>query len=70
MDQLSAMNVSPPRGSRHRAQVVGRPSSQLRFEAFMADQIAAIEASGMAPEVWIQRNAVAFRTGWEARHSA
>ena len=35
------------------------------FEAFMAAQIAAIEASGLEPEVWIELYSAAFRAEWE-----
>ena len=39
--------------------------SQQQFEAFMADQIAAMERSGVDPEVWIERHSDTFRAAWE-----
>jgi len=44
--------------------------SQQQFEAFMAAQMAAIEASGLEPAVWIERNSDAFRAAWEDGHAA
>ena len=44
--------------------------SQQHFEAFMAAQIAAIEASGVDPDVWIERHSPAFRASWEGSHAA
>lgn len=42
--------------------------TQQRFEAFMADQIAAIEASGCDPEQWIAEHSAQFRVEWDAAH--
>jgi two-component system NarL family response regulator len=39
--------------------------NQQQFEAFMADQVAAIEASGIAPDLWIARHSTTFRAAWE-----
>jgi AraC-like DNA-binding protein len=49
---------------------LGDSMSQQHFEAFMAAQIAAIEASGIDPDVWIERHSTTFRAAWEARHAA
>jgi len=38
---------------------------QLQCKAFMAAQIAAMEASGVEPEVWIARHSDTFRAAWE-----
>src|SRR5262245_30293505 len=38
----------------------GDSMSQRQFEDFMAAQIAAIEASGLCPEVWIERHSATF----------
>jgi hypothetical protein len=38
---------------------------EMSFEMYMAAQVAAIEASGMAPEAWIAKFAAAFRSAWE-----
>ncbi|MDR6858524.1 hypothetical protein [Variovorax guangxiensis] len=44
--------------------------NQQQFEMFMADQIVAIEASSLDPEVWIERHSKAFRADWENSHAA
>ena len=49
---------------------IGDSMSQQQFETFMADQIAVIEASGMDPEVWVERHSAAFRAAGEDRHAA
>jgi AraC-like DNA-binding protein len=47
----------------------GDSMSQQHFEAFMAAQIAAIEASGVEPDVWIERHSTTFRATWESNHA-
>jgi hypothetical protein len=39
---------------------------QQQFEAFMADQVAAIAASGIEPDIWIKDHSTRFRAAWEA----
>ncbi|WP_280155880.1 AraC family transcriptional regulator [Piscinibacter sp. XHJ-5] len=48
----------------------GKSMSQQQFEAFMAAQVAAIEASGVEPEAWIERHSTTFRAAWEDSHGA
>jgi hypothetical protein len=48
------------------ARAIGSTQSQIAFEAFMAAQVAAIEASGLEPEVWIETFAEPFRAAWPA----
>jgi AraC-like DNA-binding protein len=48
----------------------GESMSQQHFEAFMAAQIAAIEASGIDPDVWIERHSTTFRAAWEDSRAA
>jgi hypothetical protein len=43
---------------------------QQQFEAFMADQLAAIKASGVDPDIWVERYSTAFRAAWENSHAA
>ena len=43
--------------------------NQQHFEAFMADQIAAMEASGADPEVWVEHHSTTFRAAWEHNHA-
>lgn len=43
--------------------------SQAQFEDYMSAQFKAIEASGMAPEEWIEQNAESFRQEWEKSHA-
>ncbi len=42
--------------------------SQAEFDEFMAAQCAAVEASGLAPDEWVEAYAEAFRAQWEASH--
>jgi len=49
---------------------LGESMNQQQFEAFMANQIAAIEASGVAPEVWVECHSTEFRATWESSHAA
>jgi hypothetical protein len=44
--------------------------NQQQFEAFMADQIAAINASGVDPDIWVERYSTAFRAAWASTHAA
>jgi hypothetical protein len=70
-----AFRSDPPVGGRavtpSRAALASPPSqpgagmSQQQFEAFMAAQIAAIGASGMDPETWIERHSTTFRAAWD-----
>jgi AraC-like DNA-binding protein len=63
--------VTPPRAaSASWTSEPGDSMSQQQFEAFMAAQIAAIEASGVDPEVWVERHSTTFRAAWENRHAA
>lgn len=39
--------------------------SQQQFDRFIAAQCAAIEASGLTPEEWIEKYAEAFRANWK-----
>jgi hypothetical protein len=39
--------------------------NQQQFESFMRAQIAAIEASGLSPDQWIDLYSAAFRKTWE-----
>ncbi|HEX6704132.1 MAG TPA: hypothetical protein VF169_05180 [Albitalea sp.] len=48
----------------------GNSMSQQQFEAFMAAQIAAIQASGAEPDAWIERHSTTFRSAWEDSHAA
>lgn len=41
---------------------------QARFEAFMADQMAAIIASGIDPDEWIEKFSAQFRNDWDKAH--
>lgn len=43
--------------------------SQEQFSQFMAEQMQAIEESGMDPEQWIEQNSEAFRQQWEDSHA-
>ena len=36
-----------------------------QFEEIVAGQVAAIEASASAPDVWIKHHSVPFRAAWE-----
>ena len=49
---------------------IGDSMSQQQFEAFMADQIAAINASGVDPDIWVERYSTAFRAAWASTHAA
>jgi hypothetical protein len=63
--------VTPPRAAlASSTPEIGDSMSQQQFAAFMADQIAAIEASGVAPDVWVQRHSAAFRAAWEDSRAA
>lgn len=42
--------------------------SQAQFESFMTAQWAAIEASGLEPDAWIETHAESFRAEWLASH--
>ena len=48
----------------------GECMDHFQFEAFMAAQVAAIEASGVNPETWVERHSATFRAAWEAGHAA
>jgi AraC-like DNA-binding protein len=63
--------VTPLRGaSASPTPRLGESMSQQRFEAFMAAQMAAIQASDIDPEVWVERHSTTFRAAWEASHAA
>ncbi len=63
--------VSPPRSVlASSTPETGDSMSKPQFEAFMADQIAAIEESGADPQAWVERHSIAFRASWEASHAA
>lgn len=42
--------------------------SQQQFDQFMHDQVAAIEASELTAEEWIEQRAESFRIEWELSH--
>lgn len=48
----------------------GSSMSQHQFGVFMAAQIAAIQRSGMEPDVWVKRHSATFRAAWGDSHAA
>jgi AraC-like DNA-binding protein len=62
--------ILPPAALASSTPEPGHSMSQQRFNAFMTAQIAAIEASGVGPDVWIERHSATFRQAWEDSHAA